>query len=75
MLVCNVSFVDRVSRKTVYNCIDAFGRMWEASNVWTIFRDRVGEDWKEELARREAEQALLDTEGRSGSFYNLGKEF
>jgi hypothetical protein len=75
MLVCNVSFVDRVSHKNVYECIDAYGRMWHAEGAWTVFRDRIGDDWREELARREAEQAMLDTEGRSGSFYNLGKDF
>jgi hypothetical protein len=75
MLVWGPSFTDTVSGKTVYDCIDVFGRMWHANGAWSFFRDRKGADWQEELARREAEQAMVDTEGRSGGFYDLGKSF
>jgi hypothetical protein len=75
MLVCQPTFVDRVSGKTVYDCIDAYGRMWQANGPWSFFRCRKGDDWREECARREAEQAMVDTEGRSGGFYDLGRSF
>jgi len=74
MLVCQPSFVDRVNHKTVYDCIDAYGRMWNAYSAWSFFRQRCGTDWHEEVAQREAEERFANSEGRSGSFYNLGRD-
>jgi hypothetical protein len=74
MLVWGPSFTDTVSGKSGYDCIDVFGRMWHANGAWSFFRNRKGDDWREEVARREAEERFLNSEGRSGSFYNLGRD-
>lgn len=74
MLVCQSSFVDTVSGKTVFDCIDAYGRMWHANGAWSFFRCRKGIDWQEEVARREAEERFASSEGIGGSFYDLGRD-
>jgi len=72
MIVCQSSFVDRVSGKPVYDCIDVFGRMWHANGAWSFFRNRKGEDWRLEVECRAEEQRFLNSEGRSGSLLELG---
>jgi len=71
MIVCQRSFVDIVSGKPVYDCIDAFGRMWHANGAWSFFRVRKGLDWQEEQVRRQREltQAFTDH-----SFYNFRRD-
>lgn len=56
MIVVQPSFVDKVSGKTVFRCIDLFGRLWQANGRWSFFRLRVGADWEAECARREFEK-------------------
>jgi len=74
MVQIEESFRDKVSHKMVYHFLDCRGRMWLANTRWSFFRQRMGADWEEEKARRAAEQAMVETEGRSGSFYNLGRD-
>lgn len=75
MIFVGDSFRDVVSGKMVCDFIDCKGRMWLANTRWSFFRTRKGQDWEAEKARRIAEQAMVDTEGRSDSFYDLGRGF
>jgi hypothetical protein len=42
-------FIDRVSGREVFACIDGFGRKWMAEGAWSWFRvSRVGAERRED---------------------------